>query len=80
VSLPCSDFLLFIWYFEILFLSLCIEIKNKQIMKRFSKNDRYVIAMIAADAEKNGMTPQEALQYAINHVSSTKRVPLKNRF
>ena len=49
-------------------------------MKKFSKNDRYVIAMIALDAEKNGMTPEEALQYAINHVSSTKRVSLKNRF
>jgi len=49
-------------------------------MKRFSKNDRYVIAMIALDAEKNGMTPEEALQYAINHVNSTKRVSLKNRF
>ena len=49
-------------------------------MKGFSKNDRYVIAMIAVDAEKNGMTPQEALAYAVNHVKSCKRVSLKNRF
>ncbi len=49
-------------------------------MRRFSKRDQVVISLIAADAEKNGMTRQEALQYAINHVNSCKKVPLKNRF
>ena len=48
-------------------------------MKRFSKNDRYVIAMIALDAEKNGMTPQEALAYAVNHVDTCTKAERKER-
>ena len=48
-------------------------------MKRFSKNDRYVIAMIALDAEKNGLTPQEALAYAVNHVETCTKAARKTR-
>jgi uncharacterized OB-fold protein len=48
-------------------------------MKRFSKNDQYVIAMIALDAEKNGMTPQEALAYAVNHIEICNKAARKTR-
>jgi uncharacterized OB-fold protein len=48
-------------------------------MKRFSKNDQYVIAMIALDAEKNGMSPQDALAYAVNHVVTVTKATKKTR-